>query len=90
MADVKTDSDSAITAGNSATEGTNPDSVDHQSDQNERMTIHELMGLLSMSQTKIWALIKTEQLPSLKVNGAHCFRRSDVLNWMERYRVVRG
>lgn len=54
------------------------------------MTTRELMVFLSLSRTKIWELTKKEGLPATKVSGDYRYVRSEVLEWLEKYRVVRG
>jgi excisionase family DNA binding protein len=54
------------------------------------MTTRELMEFLSLSRTKIWELTKKEELPATKVGGDYRYVRSEVLAWMERFRVDRS
>ena len=56
--------------------------VDH-----ELMTTRDLMAFLNFSRTKIWALVQHEQLPAFKLGGDYRYRRSEVMQWLERYRV---
>jgi excisionase family DNA binding protein len=54
------------------------------------MTTRELMEFLSISRTKVWDLTKTQEMPALKLGGDYRYRRSEILEWMERYRVSRS
>ncbi len=51
------------------------------------MTTQELMKFLGLSRTKIWSLINSEGLPAFKVGGDYRYRMSEVVQWMENYRV---
>ena len=53
----------------------------------ELMTTRDLMAFLHFSRTKIWALVQHEQLPAFKLGGDYRYRRSEVIQWRERYRV---
>jgi excisionase family DNA binding protein len=53
----------------------------------ELMTTRDLMAFLNFSRTKIWALVQHEQLPAFKLGGDYRYRRSEVIQWLERYRV---
>jgi excisionase family DNA binding protein len=54
---------------------------------NELMTTRDLMAFLNFSRTKIWELVQHEQLPAFKLGGDYRYRRSEVIQWLERYRV---
>lgn len=56
----------------------------------ELMTTRQLMEFLSLSRTKIWELVNKEQLPAFKIGGDYRYRRSEVLAWLEKFRVRRG
>jgi excisionase family DNA binding protein len=60
------------------------------SDDDVVMTTRELMEFLSLSRTKIWELTKKEELPATKISGDYRYVRSEVLAWMERFRVDRS
>lgn len=60
------------------------------SDDDVVMTTRELMEFLSLSRTKIWELTKKEELPATKVGGDYRYVRSEVLAWLERFRVDRS
>ena len=53
----------------------------------ELLTTRELMGFLNLSRTKVWELVTKEGLPAFKIGGDYRYRRSEVLSWMEKYRV---
>lgn len=55
----------------------------------ELMTTRQLMEFLGLSRTKIWELVNKEQLPAFKIGGDYRYRRSEVLEWMEKFRVKR-
>lgn len=61
-----------------------------ESDEDVVMTTRELMEFLSLSRTKIWELTKKEGLPATKVGGDYRYVRSEVLAWLEKFRVDRG
>lgn len=54
------------------------------------MTTRQLMEFLGLSRTKIWELTKREGLPATKVGGDYRYVRSEVLAWLEKFRVKRG
>lgn len=51
------------------------------------MTTTELMAFLNLSRTKIWTMIQNEGLPAFKFGGDYRFRKSEILAWMEQYRI---
>jgi len=51
------------------------------------MTTTELMAYLNLSRTKIWTMIQNEGLPAFKFGGDYRFRKSEILKWMEQYRI---
>ena len=51
------------------------------------MTTSELMAFLNLSRTKIWTMIQNENLPAFKFGGDYRFRKSEILKWMEEYRI---
>jgi excisionase family DNA binding protein len=55
----------------------------------ELLTTRELMEFLNLSRTKIWELVTKEGLPAFKIGGDYRYRRSEVLVWLEKYRVKR-
>ena len=56
----------------------------------ELMTTKQLMEYLQLSRTKIWELVNKENLPAFKIGGDYRYRRSEVDEWMEKYRVHKG
>ena len=67
--------------------GTASSKADETNWGDELMTTRELMEFLSLSRTKIWDLVKNEGLPAFKIGGDYRYRRSEILAWMEKYRV---
>ena len=53
----------------------------------ELMTTRDVMAFLNFSRTKVWELVQHEQLPGFKLGGDYRYRRSEVIQWLERYRV---
>ena len=53
----------------------------------ELMTTRDVMAFLNFSRTKIWELVQHEQLPAFKLGGDYRYRRSELIQWLERYRV---
>lgn len=51
------------------------------------LTTRELMEFLNVSRTKIWELVKQDGLPAFKIGGDYRYRLSEVVAWLERYRV---
>lgn len=51
------------------------------------LTTRELMAFLNLSRTKIWELVQQEQMPAFKLGGDYRYRRSEIVAWLERYRV---
>jgi len=51
------------------------------------MTTSELMTFLNLSRTKIWSMIQNDGLPAFKFGGDYRFRKSEIMAWMERYRI---
>lgn len=51
------------------------------------MTTRELMDFLNLSRTKLWELVNKEGLPAFKIGGDYRYKRSEVLVWLEKYRV---
>jgi len=51
------------------------------------LTTKELMSFLNLSRTKIWELVKKENLPAFKLGGDYRYRQSEVVVWLENYRV---
>jgi excisionase family DNA binding protein len=60
---------------------------DHPGGDEELLTTREVMAFLNLSRTRIWELVKREQLPAFKVGGDYRYRRSEIDAWLERFRV---
>lgn len=56
----------------------------------ELMTTRQIMEFLGLSRTKIWELVNKQQLPAFKIGGDYRYRRSEVVKWLERFRVDRN
>ncbi|MCH5378017.1 MAG: helix-turn-helix domain-containing protein, partial [Planctomycetes bacterium] len=56
----------------------------------EFLTTRQLMDFLQLSRTKIWELVQKEGLPAFKIGGDYRYLRSEVLAWLEKYRVRDG
>jgi excisionase family DNA binding protein len=69
---------------------TSPSPLAAEADDSVVMTTRELMEFLSLSRTKIWELTKKEGLPATKVGGDYRYVRSEVLAWLEKFRVDRS
>lgn len=54
------------------------------------MTTRQLMEFLGLSRTKVWELVNKQQLPAFKMGGDYRYRRSEVIKWLERFRVDRN
>ena len=53
----------------------------------ELLTTRQLMEFLQLSRTKVWELVQKEGLPAFKIGGDYRYIRSEVLAWLEKYRV---
>ena len=74
--------ENTLASPNSVVDSNNPSSLD-----DELMTTRDVMAFLNFSRTKIWELVQNEQLPAFKLGGDYRYRRSEVIQWLERYRV---
>lgn len=74
--------ENTLASPNSVVDSDNPSSLD-----DELMTTRDVMAFLNFSRTKIWELVQNEQLPAFKLGGDYRYRRSEVFQWLERYRV---
>lgn len=92
MIDVKSVGSSQVAEGNGAAKAVAVAEKNSQSSvwDDELMTTRELMEFLSLSRTKVWELVNKEQLPAFKIGGDYRYRRSEVLGWLEKFRVKRG
>ena len=74
--------ENTLASPNSVVDNDNTSSLD-----DELMTTRDVMAFLNFSRTKIWELVQNEQLPAFKLGGDYRYRRSEVFQWLERYRV---
>lgn len=74
--------ENTLASPNSVVDSDNTSSLD-----DELMTTRDVMAFLNFSRTKIWELVQHEQLPAFKLGGDYRYRRSEVIQWLERYRV---
>ncbi len=52
------------------------------------MTTQELMRFLNLSRGKIWELVRSGGLPAFKMGSEYRYRRSEVIEWMEQFRLI--
>ena len=57
----------------------------------ELLTTAQVLALLQIGRTKLWALVREEAFPAFRIgegrNSSLRYRRTDVLHWLERNRV---
>jgi predicted DNA-binding transcriptional regulator AlpA len=57
----------------------------------ELLTTAQVLALLQIGRTKLWALVREEAFPAFRIgegrNSSLRYRRTDVLHWLERHRV---
>lgn len=63
--------------------------MNETNDPNDWLTIDETMAFLSVSKNKVEKMIREGSLPAYKIGGDLRFRRSELLEWLEGYRVCR-
>lgn len=51
------------------------------------LNTRELMEFLNLSRTKVWDLVNNQGLPAFRVGGDYRYLRSEVLAWLQQYRV---
>ena len=51
------------------------------------MTTRELMQFLNISRTRAWEMVQKEALPAFKLGGDYRYRKGEVLQWLEQFRV---
>ena len=51
------------------------------------LNTRELMEFLNLSRTKIWDLVNNQGLPAFRIGGDYRYLRSEVLAWLQQYRV---
>jgi predicted DNA-binding transcriptional regulator AlpA len=58
----------------------------------ELLTTAQVLALLQIGRTKLWALVREEAFPAFRIgegrNSSLRYRRTDVLHWLERNRVT--
>src|SRR5262245_30228091 len=58
----------------------------------ELLTTEQVLSLLQIGRTKLWALVREEAFPAFRIgegrNSRLRYRRTDVLQWLERHRVI--
>jgi len=54
------------------------------------LNTRELMEFMNLSRTKIWDLVNNHGLPAFRVGGDYRYLRSEVLAWLQQYRVRSG
>lgn len=50
------------------------------------LTMKEVRSILQLSKPKVYELMNTRGLPSLKIDGARRFERAQLQAWIERQR----
>lgn len=63
------------------------ENTDRGLSEDRYLTTQELMRFLNLSRSKIWTLVKTEGLPAFKIGGDYRYRTSEVVRWMEKFRM---
>ena len=51
------------------------------------LNTRELMEFMNLSRTKVWDLVNNHGLPAFRVGGDYRYLRSEVLAWLQQYRV---
>ena len=51
------------------------------------LNTQETMKFLNLSRGKVWELVKTGGLPAFKVGGDYRYRYSELVAWMEQFRI---
>ncbi len=54
------------------------------------LNTRELMEFMNLSRTKVWDLVNNHGLPAFRVGGDYRYLRSEVLAWLQQYRVKAG
>ena len=58
----------------------------------ELLTTSQVLALLQIGRTKLWELVRGEAFPAYRIgegrNSSLRYRRTDVLGWLERNRVI--
>lgn len=60
--------------------------------ESELLTTAQVLDFLQIGRTKLWELVRDGAFPAYRIgegrNSRLRYRRSDVLGWLERQRVV--
>jgi hypothetical protein len=55
-------------------------------------TTAQVLDFLQIGRTKLWGLVRTGAISAFRIgdgpNGSLRYRRTDIMNWLERQRVV--
>ena len=51
------------------------------------LNTRELMEFMNLSRSKVWDLVNNHGLPAYRVGGDYRYLRSEVLAWLQQYRV---
>jgi predicted DNA-binding transcriptional regulator AlpA len=56
------------------------------------LTTAQVLDFLQIGRTKLWRLVRTGAISAFRIgdgpNGSLRYRRGDIVNWLERQRVV--
>lgn len=52
------------------------------------LNTQETMKFLNLSRSKVWELVKSGGLPAFKVGGDYRYRYSELVAWMEHFRIT--
>jgi predicted DNA-binding transcriptional regulator AlpA len=56
------------------------------------LTTAQVLDFLQIGRTKLWGLVRTGAISAFRIgdgpNGSLRYRRGDIVNWLERQRVV--
>ena len=56
------------------------------------LTTAQVLDFLQIGRTKLWGLVRTGAISAFRIgdgpNGSLRYRRTDIVNWLERQRVV--
>jgi excisionase family DNA binding protein len=55
----------------------------------QALTVHDVAGLLNVTEKTIYRLAQRAELPGFKVAGAWRFFKSDILTWVEQQKQGR-
>ncbi len=59
---------------------------------NDLLTTAQVLDFLQIGRTKLWGLVRTGAISAFRIgdgpNGSLRYRRGDIVNWLERQRVV--